>query len=257
MSRRYDSRTTTFSPEGRLYQVEYAMEAISHAGTVIGILAKDGVVLAAEKKVTSKLLEQDKSSEKIYSLSNNVVTGVAGLTADANSLINYARNAAQKYLLAYDDDMPVEQLAQRLCDLKQGYTQYGGLRPFGVSLLYAGYDAHHEFQLYHSDPSGNYSGWKATCIGSNNGTATSLLKQDYKEGLGIQEASDLAIKTLGKTMDATTLDSDKIEFATLTLDSTGVPRTSIFKPHDIDRLIERNGLAKPKEENTGEGMALD
>ncbi|PWN42492.1 N-terminal nucleophile aminohydrolase [Ceraceosorus guamensis] len=257
MSRRYDSRTTTFSPEGRLYQVEYAMEAISHAGTVIGILAKDGVVLAAEKKVTSKLLEQDKSSEKIYSLSNNVVTGVAGLTADANSLINYARNAAQKYLLAYDDDMPVEQLAQRLCDLKQGYTQYGGLRPFGVSLLYAGYDAHHEFQLYHSDPSGNYSGWKATCIGSNNGTATSLLKQDYKEGLGIQEASDLAIKTLGKTMDATTLDSDKIEFATLTLDSTGVPRTSIFKPHDIDRLIERNGLAKPKEENTGDGMALD
>lgn len=76
-------------------------------------------------------------------------------------------------------------------------------------MLYAGYDAHHEFQLYHSDPSGNYSGWKATCIGSNNGTATSLLKQDYKEDLGIQEASDLAIKTLGKTMDATTLDSDK------------------------------------------------
>lgn len=166
------------------------------------------------------------------------MTGVAGITADANSLINYARNAAQRYLLSYDDDMPVEQLAQRLCDLKQGYTQYGGersrrfegrkrtrfpdlylfitnlptgLRPFGVSLLYAGYDPHHSFQLYHSDPSGNYSGWKATCIGSNNGTATSLLKQDYKDDLTIQEAMALACKVLSKTMDATSLDSEKSE----------------------------------------------
>jgi 20S proteasome subunit alpha 3 len=166
---------------------------------------------------------------------SNIMTGVAGITADANSLINYARNAAQRHLLNYNDDMPVEQLAQRLCDLKQGYTQYGGeqvvvvvnaaeldlianyckycsvigLRPFGVSLLYAGYDPHHSFQLYHSDPSGNYSGWKATCIGSNNGTATSLLKQDYKDDLTIQEAMALACKVLSKTMDATSLDSEK------------------------------------------------
>lgn len=266
MSRRYDSRTTTFSPEGRLYQVEYAMEAISHAGTVVGILAKDGVVLAAEKKVTSKLLEQDTSSEKIYNLSDNILTGVAGITADANSLINYARNAAQRYLLAYDDDMPVEQLAQRLCDLKQGYTQYGGLRPFGVSLLYAGYDAHHAFQLYHSDPSGNYSGWKATCIGSNNGTATSLLKQDYKDDMTIQEAMTLACKVLSKTMDATSLDSEKIEFATLSLDGSGKPLPRIFKPTDITRLLHREGLAKKEEgESTttsatatgGEAMAVD
>ncbi|PWZ01306.1 N-terminal nucleophile aminohydrolase [Testicularia cyperi] len=248
MSRRYDSRTTTFSPEGRLYQVEYAMEAISHAGTVVGILAKDGVVLAAEKKVTSKLLEQDQSSEKIFTVAGNVVVGVAGITADANSLVNYSRNAAQQYLVAYDDDMPVEQLAQRLCDLKQGYTQYGGLRPFGVSILYAGYDDHHHFQLYHSDPSGNYSGWKATCIGSNNGTATSLLKQDYKDDISIQDAMAMAVKILSKTMDSTSLDSEKLEFATLTLNaSTGKPQTNIFKPNDIDRLLERHGLAKPKD----------
>ena len=147
MSRRYDSRTTTFSPEGRLYQVEYAMDAVSNAGTVLGILARDGIVLAAEKKVASKLLEQEKSNEKIFQLSGNVLAGVAGMTADANSLVNYARNSAQKYLLSYDDDIPVEQLVQRLCDLKQGYTQYGGLRPFGVAFLCAGYDAHHGFQL--------------------------------------------------------------------------------------------------------------
>lgn len=225
------------------------MEAISHAGTVIGILAKDGIILAAEKKVTSKLLEQDQSSEKIFTVSDNVMAGVAGYTADANSLVNFARNAAQQYLANYDDDMPVEQLAQRLCNYKQGYTQFGGLRPFGVSILYAGYDDHHHFQLYHSDPSGNYSGWKATCIGNNNGTATSLLKQDYKDDIGVQEAMGMAVKILSKTMDSTQLDSEKLEFATLTLNAkTGRPQTNIFTPDEIERLLNKFGLAKKTEE---------
>ena len=135
-----------------IYLVEYAMEAISHAGTVLGVLAKDGVVLAAEKKVTGKLLDLSDSKsggyggsgEKIYLLNSyvpsqrpsgsvrdrsrlrNVIGGVAGLTADANSLVNFARNAAQKHLLTYNEDIPVELLAQRLCDMKQGYTQFGG-----------------------------------------------------------------------------------------------------------------------------------
>lgn len=121
----------------------------------------------------------------------------------------------------------MEQLTQILCDLKQGYTQYGGnacpthleanwlnvlalgLRPFGVSLLYAGYDPHYKFQLYHSDPSGNYSGWKATCIGANNGTAQSLLKQEYKDEITVEEAVALVIKVMSKTMDSTTLGSEK------------------------------------------------
>ena len=84
-----------------------------------------------------------------------------------------------------------------------------GLRPFGVSLLYAGYDPHYKFQLYHSDPSGNYSGWKATCIGANNGTAQSLLKQDYKDDISIEDAVALVLKVMSKTMDSTTLGSEK------------------------------------------------
>ena len=139
----------------------------------------------------------------------NVIGGVAGITADANSLVNYARSAAQQHLLRYNEDIPVELLAQRLCDLKQGYTQFGGLRPFGVSLLYAGYDPHYQFQLYHSDPSGNYSVWKATCIGANNGTAQSLLKQEYKDDITVEEAIGLVMRTMSKTMDSTTLGSEK------------------------------------------------
>jgi 20S proteasome subunit alpha 3 len=128
MSRRYDGRTTTFSPEGRLYQVEYAMEAISHAGTALGILASDGIVLACEKKITSKLLEPQKKSEKMYMIDEHVACAVAGITADANILINMARLHAQRYRFAYQEPQPVEQLVERLCDEKQLYTQYGGAR---------------------------------------------------------------------------------------------------------------------------------
>ncbi|KAK7692367.1 hypothetical protein QCA50_003992 [Cerrena zonata] len=257
MARRYDSRTTIFSPEGRLYQIEYAMEAISHAGTVLGVLAKDGIVLAAEKKVTGKLLDLTAtkeggyggSGEKIFLLNSNVVAGVAGITADANSLVNFARQAAQRHLYLYNEDIPVELLAQRLCDLKQGYTQHGGLRPFGVSLLYAGYDPHHNFQLYHSDPSGNYSGWKATSIGANNGTAQSLLKQEYKDDITLEEAIGLTLRVMSKTMDSTTLGSEKLEFATLTVDPvTKAPKAKVYRPAEVDALLQKQGLAKPDED---------
>eukprot|EP00294_Goniomonas_avonlea_P006980 CAMPEP_0114542494 /NCGR_PEP_ID=MMETSP0114-20121206/1865_1 /TAXON_ID=31324 /ORGANISM="Goniomonas sp, Strain m" /LENGTH=247 /DNA_ID=CAMNT_0001726795 /DNA_START=11 /DNA_END=754 /DNA_ORIENTATION=- len=214
MARRYDSRTTIFSPEGRLYQVEYAMEAISHAGICVGILAADGIVLGAEKKITSKLLEMN-TSEKMYKVDDHLATGVAGITADANILINYARLAAQQYQLTYHEPMPVEQLVQNVCDRKQGYTQFGGLRPFGVSFLWAGWDKHFGFQLFQSDPSGNYGGWKATAIGSNNQAAQSILKQEYKNEITLQEALKLSMKVLSKSMDSTTLSSEKLEFVTV------------------------------------------
>jgi 20S proteasome subunit alpha 3 len=156
MSHRYDGRTTTFSPQGRLFQVEYAMEAISHAGAALGILAKDGIVLGAEKKIISKLLDNDKKTEKMYKIDNHIACAVAGITADANILIENARLFSQQYYYSYQEPIPVENLVQQICDIKQGYTQYGGMRPFGVSLLYAGWDEYYGFQLYHSDPSGNY-----------------------------------------------------------------------------------------------------
>lgn len=134
---------------------------------------------------------------------------LAGITADANILINNARLSAQRYLYTYQESIPIEVLVQELCDLKQGYTQYGGLRPFGVSFLYAGWDKHHGFQLYASDPSGNYSGWKATAIGANSPAAQSIMKTDYKDDLSLKDAIQLAIKVLAKTMDSTTLTADK------------------------------------------------
>ncbi|XP_042796681.1 proteasome subunit alpha type-4 isoform X1 [Panthera leo] len=210
MSRRYDSRTTIFSPEGRLYQVEYAMEAIGHAGTCLGILANDGVLLAAERRNIHKLLDEVFFSEKIYKLNEDMACSVAGITSDANVLTNELRLIAQRYLLQYQEPIPCEQLVTALCDIKQAYTQFGGKRPFGVSLLYIGWDKHYGFQLYQSDPSGNYGGWKATCIGNNSAAAVSMLKQDYKEGeMTLKSALALAIKVLNKTMDVSKLSAEK------------------------------------------------
>ncbi|CAO3650345.1 unnamed protein product [Cunninghamella blakesleeana] len=169
------------------------------------------------------------------------------MTADANILINWTRASAQRYLFTYNEDIPVEQLVQRLCDLKQGYTQYGGLRPFGVSFIFAGYDEHFGFQLYHSDPSGNYGGWKATCIGANNASAQSILKQDYKETMNLEEAKALAIKVLSKTMDSTTLTSEKLEFATIQLKDNKL-KYDLFKPTEIDALLKAQNVGQDAQE---------
>ena len=167
MSREYDERTTTFSPEGRLYQVEYAMEAINNAPCAIGILTKEGIAFGIEKKIISKLLAKIGESEKVYAIDNHIMCAVAGLTSDANILLQNARKNAQEYLYKYGQPKPVEELVEYICKIKHSYTQVGGLRPFGVSFLFAGWDKIHGYQLYHSDPSGNFSGWKAHAIGSN------------------------------------------------------------------------------------------
>lgn len=247
MARRYDSRTTIFSPEGRLYQVEYAMEAISNAGATMGMLATDGVVLVAEKKITSKLLDTHAVGvrrEKMYKLDDHIACAVAGITADANILINTCRLLAQRYYFAYQEPMPVEQLVQAVCDTKQGYTQFGGQRPFGVSLLYAGWDEHYGFQLYQSDPSGNYGGWKAAAIGAGHAAANNLLKTEYKEDITLSEALPLLIKVLSKAMD-TSLATDKLEVSVLTRDqATGQVIHKIYEPAELQPLIDAANAEK-------------
>ena len=135
---------------------------------------------------------------------------VAGITSDANILIDHARLTCQRYKYAYNEPIPVEQLVQTLCNIKQSYTQHGGMRPFGTSFLIAGWDKTFGYQLYQSDPSGNYGGWKATCIGSNSSTAQSIFKTDYPDdGMALADAKKLLVKVLTKTSEATTLSGEK------------------------------------------------
>lgn len=235
MARRYDRNVTTFSPEGRLHQVEYAVEAINNAATAVGILARDGVVMAGEKQKLTKLLEAPKSSEKIYKVDEHVATVVAGLTADANILINEARIAAQRYLYQYGERIPVEQLVERVCNHKQLYTQYGGQRPFGVKFLFAGYDDHFGYQLYLSDPSGNYSGWKATCMGQNANAGQSLLKNEYDADMDTDQCLKLALKVLHKTMES--LSADNLDLFKLQRNDDGTMSHFVFPKDTVATLL--------------------
>ena len=257
MSRRYDSRTTIFSPEGRLYQVEYALEAIAHAGTTLAILSpNEGIVLLAERKIISKLLESSSNSEKIYKINDQTIVSVAGLTADAEILIDRMRNDCQQYLKIYNKLPNTMQVVNKVCDFKQGYTQFGGLRPFGVSFLFAGYDSLNGFQLYSSNPSGNYSGWLATSIGENSSSVQTLLKQELNANsteshndITLDDALKIALKVLSKTSDNTHLSADKLELASLSLQSnTNKPTIKLYTPKEIDNLLNLHDLSKKEEE---------
>jgi len=237
MASRYDRRTTTFSPDGRLFQVEYAMEAIKHAGACIGIVYKDGIILVGEKQISSKLWIPERS-EKFARVDRHIVVAIAGLTSDANILIDKAQLNAARYQYRYQEPMPVEMCVHDTCNYTQSFTQFGGLRPFGVSMLWAGYDSKDGFQLFHSDPSGNYAEWQATAIGSNAKSAQSILKEDYKDNLTRDEAVDLCIKILSKTMDAPTLDSQQLEMCILTQDPKGILKYHQYSAQELDSKIK-------------------
>jgi 20S proteasome subunit alpha 3 len=186
--------------------------------------------LACEKKIQSKLLDQHSAFEKIVRIASNLVVCVGGITSDSNSVVDHARAVYERYGLTYGEPMPVELLVQSVCNYKQTYTQHGGMRPYGVSFLYAGWDRHRGWQLYQSDPSGNYSGWRATAIGTNSTVAAGILKTDLvalqdqhdKDSIGMivdaEKAQRLLVKILHKTFESANVDADKVEMALLTRD---------------------------------------
>eukprot|EP00767_Chilomastix_cuspidata_P001137 gnl/Chilomastix_cuspidata/1350.p1 GENE.gnl/Chilomastix_cuspidata/1350~~gnl/Chilomastix_cuspidata/1350.p1 ORF type:complete len:256 (-),score=125.58 gnl/Chilomastix_cuspidata/1350:48-815(-) len=243
---RYDTRTTLFNPKGRLFQVEYALEAINHASTALGILAEDGVLLATEKKIPSKLLEV-RRSEKIYQIDKHIGCAVAGITSDSNHIIDRIRVSAQRHRVRFSEPTSVEALATTIADHMQAYTQFGGLRPFGVSFLLAGYDPLLGFQLFQVEPSGVLLAWKATAIGQNSGLAISTLRSALREKEGeasawgvrkvdLDEAMRLAVKVFSKSIDRSSLSADKLEFASLRL-VDGAPSFEFVPPDVIARLL--------------------
>lgn len=177
---------------------------------------------------------------------------LAGLTSDANILIRQARVIAQRHLFRYDEPIPVEMLVQQLCDYKHFYTQTGGLRPFGVSFLYAGWDRHRGYQLYMSDPSGNYGGWKAAAMGSNSQSATSTLKSEYRDDLTLAEAKQLAVRILTKAMDTTAPTADRMDVFTLQhVADTPAETTDSHFADAKDRIFQR----RLNDEEVGELIA--
>jgi len=185
-------------------------------------------------------------SEKFGKIDAHIVVAVAGVTSDANILIDDAQLNAARYKFRYQEPIPVEMCVHDTCNYTQSYTQFGGLRPFGVSMLWAGHDLEEGFQLFHSDPSGNYAEWQATAIGSNAKSAQSILKEDYNDKLSKEEAIELCIKILTKTMDSPSLDSEKLELCLLYMEDNKV----IYRQMPAKELDER--LKKYKETHKDE-----
>jgi proteasome alpha subunit len=195
----YDRAITVFSPDGRLFQVEYAMELVNRGATILGIQCKEGLILGSEETVEA--LEEADYSWKIFRVDDHVSAAIVGLSSDARVLIDQARIYAQSNKLTYDEPIDVEVVTKRVCDIQQMYTQHAGVRPFGVSLIFGGVDKTGT-RVFGTHPSGTYRGYKATALGAGRETVLSILKDEYKEDLSLEQSTKLAVKCLVKALEA-------------------------------------------------------
>jgi proteasome alpha subunit len=208
----YDKVPTMFSPDGRLYQVEYASKIVEQGTTGVGILYKGGVVLAADKAMPSKLVIPD-SIEKIFKLDTNIGVVSAGLVGDARRLVRIARRQAQDNKMVFSEPIQVEVMAKEIAETKQAFTQYGGLRPFGVAFVIGGYDEKGA-KLFQTEPSGALAEYKAVAIGRNKDKAMKVFEKDFKEGLTFEKAVAIAYDALGKSVpEKEKISLSRVEFA--------------------------------------------
>ncbi|MEF8775099.1 MAG: archaeal proteasome endopeptidase complex subunit alpha [Haloarculaceae archaeon] len=211
----YDRGITIFSPDGRLYQVEYAREAVKRGTASIGVRTSDGVVLAVDKRIRSPLMEPS-SLEKIHKGDDHIGIASAGHVADARQLIDFARRRAQVNQLRYGEPIGVETLTKEVTDYIQQYTQVGGARPFGVALIIAGI-ADGEPRLYETDPSGTPYEWKALAVGADRGDIREYLEEHYDPEADIDGGVQLALEALASVNEGE-LTPESVGLATITVD---------------------------------------
>jgi len=234
----YDRGVNTFSPEGRLFQVEYAIEAVKLGSTAVGIQTKEGVVLAIEKRLTSTLLEPS-SMEKVLEVDSHIGAAVSGLIGDARTLIDHARIEAQNHRFTFDEPMGVEALTQSVCDLALGFGEGKKKgeekmsRPFGVALLMAGWDRRTGPVLYFSDPSGTYFEYKAKAIGAGSEGAQSTLQDKYRDDLTLADAENLAFEILKQVME------EKISNINIEVASVTAKGYQLYGARQLDEIIVR------------------
>ncbi len=187
----YDRGATIFSPDGRLYQVEYAREAVKRGSISVGVTTSDSVILAAEKQVDSELLVEE-SIEKIYTVDDHIALAASGHVADARQLVEHARVQAQRNYYLYEEPLGVQMLAKYIGDHIQQHTQFGGTRPFGCALLIGGVDERGP-KLIESEPSGAIIGYKATGIGEGREDAEETLEKEWEENMTTEDGIELAL----------------------------------------------------------------
>ncbi|TPX33340.1 hypothetical protein SmJEL517_g03756 [Synchytrium microbalum] len=244
----YDRALTVFSPDGQLFQVEYALEAVRKGTCAVGIRGKDVVVLGAEKKSVLKL-QDPRTIRKIAMLDDHICMAFAGLTADGRVLINKARMECQSHRLTVEDPVSVEYITKYIGGVQQKYTQSGGVRPFGISTLIIGFDVDKIPKLYQTDPSGIYSAWKANAIGRSSKTVREFLEKNYKDDMSRDEAIKLAVKSLlevvqtgAKNIEIAVMGSDAV-LKNLDLDEVEAICAIIEKEKEAEAAKKKGGAA--------------
>lgn len=233
----YDRAITVFSPDGRLFQVEYAMELVNRGATILGIRCSEGVVLGAEENVEP--LEEAEYSWKIFKVDEHIGAAIVGLSSDARILIDQARVYAQSNKLTYDEPIDTEVVTKRICDIKQLYTQHAGVRPFGVSIIFGGADKTGS-RIFYTHPSGTYRGYKATAVGAGRETVLSILKEEYREEMTLEETTKLAVKCLAKALEARQL-PPRIKIVVIPLETK---KMEMLNDEKIEGYLKELGLGK-------------
>jgi len=239
----YDRGITIFSPDGRLYQVEYAREAVKRGTASIGIRTGDGVVLVVDKRIRSPLMERT-SVEKIHKADDHIGIASAGHVADARQLIDFARRQAQVNQLRYGEPIGVETLTKAVTDHIQQYTQVGGARPFGVALIIGGIEDG-EPRLYETDPSGTPYEWQALAVGADRGDIEDYLEDHYSDDLTIDEGIGLALQALASVNDGK-LTPEGIGLATVSVGDDGFGQLS---DDEIESHLTEHDLLADDEED--------
>ena len=211
----YDRAITVFSPDGRLYQVEYAIETVRRGTIAVGVKSKDGIVIAVEEK--PRKLQISETAQKIFQIDDHVGIAAAGYIPDARSQVDNARFFSQSNKLIYDESVDVETIAKHLADQCQQFTQYAGVRPFGVALILGGVDSYGT-QLYLTDPSGTYISYDAVAIGSGSDQVTEFLEKNYKPDISLDDAGALAAASIDIASEDKP-DSQNIKMSQIRVDS--------------------------------------
>lgn len=229
----YDRASIVFSPDGRLLQVEYAKKAVEQGTTAIGMTCKDGAVLIADKRIVDKFIVPS-SVEKVFQVDDHIAVTATGYLMDGRVLAEKAQIIAQQHKVTYDTNIDTLSLVKEISNMKQAFTQYGGARPFGVSLLFIGVDDDGP-KLFLTEPTGIYFEYVATSVGEGESEAEEMLKKEYKEGMSLDDAIKLGIKILKKVL-GRDFDVERVEVAFVRKDDRQYGK---LKKEDIENVVNK------------------